>query len=456
MALSAIVKRKIRLLALLAAGLLALTGCGQEEQAPSTAPAAATTPVVTVRFLAGGQVVSEQRVETGACPAAVEPALEGLTVAGWQDAAGRTVTPEETAVTADTDYTALAYPDLSNHEPYLFPEENGLIRPEDALLADEFAQALYVLAAEGAQRYFPGIPAGPVEITAGQLRQVLAHFFPQEALEASLAGLDGDASVTRGDFARIMNPLLGRGAGETVILSDDTGIPMDLGTDRQDYADVLEACLAHSPADEGQPLEEAVWELRREPGFFNLGGWLYYAGETGAIVRDTDIGRLHFGPDGRYTCGDGELDALVADILAEIISQNPEGERIDWLRSAFEYSRDSFFYLRKDPIAFGATGWEIEYAKTMLTGGHGNCYNYAAVFWALARGLGYDARAISGTMTVTNQPHSWVEIEMDGQPYIFDPEEEMAYRTKRDIFDKDMFMVTYAEGVYWDYVRPEE
>jgi hypothetical protein len=76
------------------------------------------------------------------------------------------------------------------------------------------------------------------------------------------------------------------------------------------------------------------------------------------------------------------------------------------------------------------------------------------VFWALGRGLGYETIAISGTMTGTYQPHSWVEIFFDGEPFIFDAEMEMVYRFERDIFDKDMFMVDYVSGEYWTYRRP--
>jgi hypothetical protein len=31
---------------------------------------------------------------------------------------------------------------------------------------------------------------------------------------------------------------------------------------------------------------------------------------------------------------------------------------------------------------------------------------------------------------------------------------EMVYRFERDIFDKDMFMVDYERGKYWNYKRP--
>lgn len=433
-------------------GVMTVTGCQKQPQPEPTAAETVTVPTVTVRFLAYGEVISQQEIKAGTCPQAVETELPGGRIAAWQDAQGQMVNPQDCPVEADTDYSAVVYPELSNHEAYLFPDDNGFIRPDDPLMAEDLASALRILAAEGAARYFPGLPAGQVELTASQLRGVLDHFFPQEALDAAFSIVEGEV-VTRGDFSRILNPLLGRGGTETVTVNSETAMLVDLAMDRADFTDLLEASLPHVQDSEGQSWEDAVWELKRETGFFNLGGWLYYADETGCMVRDAQVGDLTFGADGRYTSGDEELDAMVAEILNDIILENPDLERLELLRKAFEYSRDSFTYLRKNPMAFGATGWEIEYAKTMLTGGLGNCYNYASVFWALARGLGYEAKAISGTMTLTDQPHSWVEIEMDGIPYIFDPEEEMVYRTQRNIFDRDMFMVTYAAGTYWNYKR---
>ena len=124
------------------------------------------------------------------------------------------------------------------------------------------------------------------------------------------------------------------------------------------------------------------------------------------------------------------------------------------MRRAFWYCRDSFTYLRRYGYNFGETGWEIDDAKMMFLEKRGNCYNFAASFWALARGLGYDATAISGTMTATDQPHGWVEIPFDGEDYIFDVEMEYVYVHERDVYDKDMFMVTLEDGEWWNYKRP--
>lgn len=55
----------------------------------------------------------------------------------------------------------------------------------------------------------------------------------------------------------------------------------------------------------------------------------------------------------------------------------------------------------------------------------GNCYCYAAAFYFLAKGLGYDAEFVEGQVGMASGgygPHGWVVINIDGASYICDPE----------------------------------
>ena len=87
----------------------------------------------------------------------------------------------------------------------------------------------------------------------------------------------------------------------------------------------------------------------------------------------------------------------------------------------------------------------------MLSTKRGNCYNYASVFWALARGLGYDAKAYSGS--ISQQPHGWVEIDFDGVTYLFDPELEMAARERGQMNSARFMMTKQAAAMYGVYLR---
>lgn len=55
----------------------------------------------------------------------------------------------------------------------------------------------------------------------------------------------------------------------------------------------------------------------------------------------------------------------------------------------------------------------------------GNCYCYAAAFYYLAKGLGYNVQYIEGQVGMAaggNGPHGWVSVELNGATYICDPE----------------------------------
>ena len=248
-----------------------------------------------------------------------------------------------------------------------------------------------------------------------------------------------------------MQTLLGRSNAELLTLSNESVLPADVNLEREDAICLLEASVAHTPSEKGGTWLQLDLPTPYEPGLVNIDGYLYYVQEDGYFLREDTVGMLTFGKDGRYTSGDQELDGAVAKILNKIVAENPEGERLDWLRSAYEYCRDSFTYRRREAYTKGQTGWEVEDAKKIFETTKGNCYNFAAAFWALARGLGYEARAISGTCLKDEQPHGWVFIEIDGADYLFDPEWEYVYYYERDDFSKDMFMMPMDKIGWWNY-----
>ncbi len=439
--------RKSVLLILVLLCAMLLWGCQENE--PGT-----DTQTYTVTYYAAGKVLKTQQVASGSQPQPVIPEFVGAQFADWQDAAGKTVTPEKIAITADTVFYAVIYPDLTNHVPFLFADENGFLWPDNALTGEDLTKAFQALAANGAESYLPEFPSGETPVTKQMLSDILEKTFPVSDAQSAVMLLEND-TVTRADFAKVMVRLTRNAEDTAVIPVGEVNVPLDLPANHPALIQLLEASVSHAHDESGTPWEKFTAQQQRQPGFFNADGWLYYVDENGKLLRGTSVGTLTFGADGRYTSGDADLDATVAAILDKIIQDNPDAERIDLLRRAFEYVRDSFTYRRRyDTYAMGQTGWEIEEAKAMFEATKGNCYSYAATFWALARGLGYDAKAISGTMLKDHQPHGWVEIVMeDGEPYIFDPEMEYVYVHERQDYSYDMFMVTYVAGQWWNYRR---
>lgn len=440
--------RKILGLLLLVA-LLLLSGCGGD--APALPDETTTAPAVTytVRFTVLDYIHTEYTVEQGTCPAKVMDTPEGVCILGWIDAQGKEVDPLSVPVNADVEYKAIAYPALTNHAPYLFPDEQGFLHPDEPLTAQQLQQALKALAAPGAQAHFPGMSTASAPLKLSQLTQILSEFFPESAV--SDAFVEAEATVTRAQFAVGMQKLLERNNAELLTLSEESVLPADVTLEREDALILLEASVPHTPTETGSTWMQIDLPSPYEPGLVNIDGYLYYVREDGYFLRSDSVGELTFGEDGRYTSGDPELDTMVAQILADIQCAEPDAERLEWLRKAFEYCRDSFTYRRRESYEKGQTGWETEDAKTMFATSKGNCYNFAAAFWALARGLGYEARAISGTCLKDEQPHGWVFIEIDGEDYLFDPEWEYVYRYEREDYSKDMFMLPMSKIPWWNY-----
>lgn len=438
-------RKSVFLVFIFVAVCLLVCGCNLRKQASDD-------KIYTVKFMANKELLWKEEVVSGQYPTDKIPEIAGYTFYGWRDNKDVYIEPETVAVLSNTIYYADIYPDLSSHTPYLFADSNRFLHPDDPLINDDLTTAINALATPDAKPHLPKLPQGADAVKPAQLTQLLSELFPKERVEA-VAEILKSETVTRAEFASVMNTLLDRSV-VSADLPDGTLLPYDLAVSHKSFTNLAEATLTHTHTDGSEAWSSAVAKHKNPEGFFNIDGWLYHVDSQGKLTTNSQIGTLTFGADGRFTSTDAELDQIVADILADIITNNPDAERIDLLRRAFEYSRDSFSYLRRSAYAFGQKGWEIEDAKKMFTTKRGNCYSYAATFWALARGLGYDAICISGTMTKTYQPHSWVEIEFDGEYFVFDSEMEMVYRFERDIFDMDMFMVSYEKGKYWTYVRP--
>lgn len=419
-----------------------LCACGEPAEQPTE------TPSYTVSYLVGDQIYTTQTVLQGQYPAPVTVEINGLHFTGWVDGSKKTVQPETVPVYGNISYIAQGTPSLIRHMPYLQIDEFGFLRPEDLLTANELEFALKALTEEQTWAFLPAVPASN-NVSGAQLKDVLKTFFPEAQLTSVITCADTDA-LTRAMFAGYMHKLLQRDDGEKFVLSADDALPQDVTSLRSDIPALLEACMRHTPDPEGQQWTDMPLTTGWDPGLQLVDGWLYCVQPDGQLLRNAQVDNLQFGPDGRYTSGDKELDALVADILKRIVEENPDLSGLDLLRKVYDHCHQDYKYVRKDAYLFGQTGWEVEDAKEMILKGRGNCYNFAAIFWALASGMGYDVQCLAGTCTGTDQPHGWVVLHYEGEHYFVDPEWQYAY-TEREVFDKDMFMLTMDEVWWWTY-----
>ena len=289
---------------------------------------------------------------------------------------------------------------------FLCPD--GLFYPEEPLTLGEMLGAASRAAGEELS-----LSGDPEEVlTESRLIACLHELFPELDAEAAVSAIAarGGETVTRAEAARALNLLLDIPAAE-----DGAAFP-DVEPSFWARDDIAAAAVSGHEwdGDNGLPA----------PGFHWTDGYLYYAGPDGYYLKNAWLGTLYFTSGGRYTSGSQELDGYVAAAIRENTDETMTRE--EKLRAMYEYVRDSFTYLKRHYYRIGDLGWPVEEAVTMYSTGKGNCYCYSSAFWAAARGLGYDAKAVSGTYGGEERaPHGWVEIVIDGRRLTYDVEIEM-------------------------------
>lgn len=227
-----------------------------------------------------------------------------------------------------------------------------------------------------------------------------------------------------------------------------------------------EATPTMSPEEEAEAKKRQERLEKSQDGFFWKRGYLYAVDENGDLRRDTYVGVLYFGENGRYTSGSTDLDILVAKVIRENI--DVDLPRIEKLRAVYEYTRDRTKYvgfgnhdLSYEP-AHGKDGWMTECAVYALENHSGNCYHFAAELAALARGLGYQAYATGGVIGSEQQPHGWVEIvDESGRVWYCDPETEYSrsywMKEEHDLFYKSKDGISETTGLgYMQQADPTE
>lgn len=395
-----------------------------------------------ISFDIRGQVQTQTVIEEE-CPRIPDLPTDGPDFVGWKNAEGQMVDPGRMVATEDATYTAVFQPMLTNRSPYLFMDANGMLRPDDVMTYGEVKQALAALHSSEEQVYYPDMPGDNEKVTNRGTHTILSWFYGRDNLPQM-----PDEYVTRAQFAVAMDQMLGWPTSGRVTVTGE--LPKDVSMDRPDLEAILRASVAYTDDPNGKTWQELDLPTSYAPGFVNIDGYLYCVEEDGTFLRDADKGVLHFDGNGRFTLGDAELDTQIAEYLKGVVEGNPNATRLDLLRIAFDHCYQDFKYLRKASYPMGKTGWEIEDAKDMLESGRGNCYGFAALFWAYARMLGYEARAVSGTCTDTDQAHGWVIINIDGEDYFFDPQWQYAY-IDRGVTNKDMFQIPMNRIDYWTY-----
>ena len=402
-------------------------------------------------------------------------APEKLNFTGWTDARGSRETRSSLHIYEDTVYTAhyITALETETHPAYLFEDEDGLFRADENLTRSEAAQAIYALlcgkveedgnfadvdasmaCAKGtAQLKALGIVEGTHfnpedDITWAELIDLFASFYCRvndgtefEVIRAKDYGYEAyctavslgwftaedapepENSMTRREAAEFINRVLGRSSDPNLTLKE-TGPMPDCAPFDDAYIAFAEAAVSHTcekNEDGSETWLESEPITQRYEGYVIVGNKLRDAGEDGLFAIGYNEDGFFFVDSGSFTSGNTELDDVVWAILSEITDSSMTQE--EKLRAAYDYVVANFKYIGKHIYEEGETGWEVKEALEMFETHKGNCYSFAAAFWALARGLGYDAQAVSG-ICAPGTEHGWVQIFEGHQWYIYDTEIE--------------------------------
>ncbi len=156
-----------------------------------------------------------------------------------------------------------------------------------------------------------------------------------------------------------------------------------------------------------------TWYYANANGFM-VSGWqtikgyrYYFYPNTKVMARNTTIDGIRIGPDGKASTA----YAYATNIL----------NQVGWnLYAAFNWSA---YFPYWDCWNSPAVGSETMALYGFQNGG-GDCYAKAATFYYMALLLGYDAHQIAGFVPLVSGGlgvHSWVEINMNGTIYVYDP-----------------------------------
>lgn len=209
------------------------------------------------------------------------------------------------------------------------------------------------------------------------------------------------------------------------------------------------------------PIVEKLLSTKWTPGKHMIGGYLYQVDEEGDVLRHKRLGyHLFFNDNGRYTTGSYYLDHMVADQLMEIIADRPEGTYDEWLKDSFDYVVWHFNYTHGNIWSLGDNDnnakWFIDAAVHGLRDHVGVCYEYAAAFTSLARGIGYDAHCVAGLALGYHLEHCWVMMRQEegGALLCYDPQLEWRGTVDKMRYNFGIEMFAFKQNVsgLWQFI----
>ena len=175
--------------------------------------------------------------------------------------------------------------------------------------------------------------------------------------------------------------------------------------------------------------EDAGWyTLEKQPdGSYGTGGGVLYHGIHFGIYYADMYVMLSNGVRLYVGSANVQVDGSIGQIRVVNHVNNVYNQVGRDLYSCYMWVVNNVSYKRlpnplEPPAGYTSAEW---YALQAFDLGEGNCYCFAAAFYYLAKGLGYDAEFIQGRVKLRSggyNLHGWVIINLDCASYICDPE----------------------------------
>ncbi len=349
-----------------------------------------------------------------------------------------------------------------------FPPNEWQFRPEEPITLAEFLDAL---------QHALGLTAGRWSVGLRDAYRALLSGAPESDADGTQRPAER-VLLTRAQTATLVCRALRREPDSDAIRGAGHALLLDVEESRADYCDIIEAVVAHEYHTEngGEVYSTQALATRGfDAGVHLLNGTGYIVGEDGNVLRGSGLlqygngtylrfdesgciwadGALHpyegeavfaringklaanqtingcrFDQNGFYTCGDAALDALVKETIAACTTD--EMTQTEKLRACFDYVRE-FKYLGRNAaydntVKTFSDAALLAFGEKILSTGKGDCYNFTAAFCLLARQLGFSATTVVGECAYywnwNGIAHAWVEITLDGQTWVFDPQVE--------------------------------
>ena len=143
--------------------------------------------------------------------------------------------------------------------------------------------------------------------------------------------------------------------------------------------------------------------------------------------------------------------ALNNYVLNLIKSKGWKGE--SGLKAAYNYVAGFAYDLNATIYMYGNwETWSVAQAKATYASRSGNCNGQAALFTWIARGLGYDAKAVVGRVLTGHgwSPHGWTEIKINGTTYVVDVQQHQNDMSHG--YNHNFFLVTYDNAPVYYHV----